>query len=379
MNALPYFSTLGYSAPVQYNPADYVMDLINSDPEIKENLKEQYVINKKSSQSTARQYLIKEPKRKDGRASATNLDKDGDAQDADDALELGGKWPTGFLEQYSVLFQRSFKVAVKEQFTWLNFIQSLLVALITGFCWLRMPFTESSIPDRSSYIYFILIFWPNQTLFSGLMSFPSERSIIARERASGSYRLSAYFMAKSLAESPLKLLLPTMFLIISYWMANINPFFPTFLGFLALELLGILVAESIGIFIGATVKSLKQAMVVAIVVLMSFMLVGGFFIRILPYWLGVWAKWLSFYKYSFDACLQLAFGGNHHYQCEGGTYIDVCQQSNITTFIGEDALGYLQVDLGIGENFAVLFGMLIVFRYLAYLSLRFIKDNGGRQ
>ncbi|CAF2117823.1 unnamed protein product [Rotaria magnacalcarata] len=346
------------------------MDLINSDPVIKESLKEEYIRNKKSPQLISRQYLIKEPNNRRNGPSTITID--------DDDTELGSKWPTGFMEQYLVLFRRSLKLSIKDQFTWLNVIQALFVSIITGLCWLRMPFTESKIPDRTSFVFFVMIFWPSQTLFAGLMSFPSERSIIARERASGSYRLSAYFLAKSSSEAPLKLVLPTMFMIISYWMANINPFFPTFLAFLALELVAILVAESIGLFIGASVQNLKQAFVVAVLALLSFMLVGGFFIQILPHWLGVWAKWLSFFKYAFDACLRLEFSGNHLYQCEGGTFIDACRQPNATTFVGQDSLKYLKVDLGIGENFIVLFAMLIGFRFLAYISLRFVKDNNGR-
>ncbi len=37
MNALAYFATLGYQSPGQYNPADYVMDLVNQDNKIREH------------------------------------------------------------------------------------------------------------------------------------------------------------------------------------------------------------------------------------------------------------------------------------------------------------------------------------------------------
>ncbi|CAF4519795.1 unnamed protein product, partial [Rotaria sp. Silwood2] len=75
-------------------------------------------------------------------------------------------------------------------------------AIVSGICWLRMPFEESTIQDRSSFIFFIMTYWPFNTLYDGLMSYPFERSVINKERASGSYRLSAYFLAKTCSEAP---------------------------------------------------------------------------------------------------------------------------------------------------------------------------------
>jgi hypothetical protein len=361
------------------------MDLVNQDMKIREELKLAYLQNKvtpniktistqyeqEQYSTISRQYLIAEPS--------------GDERDLinPDNVNLiptksESKWPIGFLPQMLILFSRAFRLTGKSQLTYLNFFQSLGLAIVSGLCWLRMDFSEDTIPDRSSFIFFLMTFWPLHTLMHSLLSFPFERAVIEKERASGAYRLSSYFVAKSLAEAPIKLILPTMFLIIAYWMANINPNFGIFLAILVFELVAILVAESLGLLIGAALKNLQHAMTVATVLLLSLMIIGGFFVRNLPHWLGVWGKWLSFFKYSYDACLQLQFKGDRIYKCVDGSYIPSCRNNINGTFFSNEALAYFDVGLSTGLNFLVLFGMFVVFRTLAYLALRFIKNHSGR-
>jgi ABC-type multidrug transport system permease subunit len=380
---------MGYHCPEQYNPADYVMDLVNQDMKVREELKEAYLQNRitanqqvvsvqleeqqqQNNSAEARQYLIGEPSGNE--ADLTNPDNV-------NLIPTGrqGKWPIGFLPQMLILFSRSFRLSGKSQFSYLNFAEALGLAVISGLCWLRMEFAEDTIPDRSSFIFFIMTFWPFQTLMGSLMSFPSERAVIEKERASGSFRLSAYFIAKSLAEAPIIIVLPTLFVIIAYWMAKINNDFAIFLAVLSFQLMTILVAESLGLMLGAIFRSIQHALTAATVVLISLMLVGGFFVRHLPHWLGVWCPWLSFFKYGYNACLQLEFKGGQIYRCVDGSYVASCRNNPNGTFISNEALQYFDYGIAIQWNFLVLFGMFIAFRSCAYLSLRFINTSDGRK
>merc|ERR1711957_720554 len=100
---------------------------------------------------------------------------------------------------------------------------------------------------------------------SALFSFPAERTIIFKERASGSYHLSAYFMAKTLSDLPTRLILPLVFLSISYWMAAANPSFVTFLATCMCLLLGVLCGESLGLLVAALVMDFEKSMTILIV------------------------------------------------------------------------------------------------------------------
>ncbi len=46
--------------------------------------------------------------------------------------------------------------------------------------------------------------------------------MIRKERASGSYHLSAYYMAKTLSELPLVLALPSFYFLVVYWASGVN-------------------------------------------------------------------------------------------------------------------------------------------------------------
>ncbi|CAF3559641.1 unnamed protein product [Adineta steineri] len=374
-NALDYFATLGHHAPLQYNPADFIMDLVNQDKEIREELKEAYVQNKSSNNvqcsTEGQKYLIDEPNGKEIdliNKYPINLMSN----------KNESKWPIGFFAQTWVLFSRNWILTSKSQFTKLNCIQAVFITIIFGLFWLRMKYHENTLQDRSSFIFFLLIFWPLEICFGGVLSFPRETSVINKERASGSFRLSAYYFAKCLSETPIKLVLPAISLTIMYWMVNVNSNFANFLGILCFLLMSVLVAESVGLFFGALFQDLGRAWVACNVSALGFLLAVGYFSHSTPYWLTVWVKWISFFTYAYNGCMQLQFMGERTYQCTDGAYIDMCKNNMNGTFISNEAIKYFNLDLNVGFNFLVLFGMFIVYRIAAYIALRFSNIRQGR-
>ena len=62
--------------------------------------------------------------------------------------------------------------------------------------------------------------WITRNSFVSLV--PSEHAVISKERRSGVYHLSAYYLAKTVSELPLVLLQPSFYLLISYWIVGLN-------------------------------------------------------------------------------------------------------------------------------------------------------------
>jgi ATP-binding cassette subfamily G (WHITE) protein 2 len=64
-----------------------------------------------------------------------------------------------------------------------------------------------------------------QGIFAALTlinSFPSERMLSLRERAAGTYYASAYFLAKSTAETLFQLPVPIIFSVVCYWIVGLQ-------------------------------------------------------------------------------------------------------------------------------------------------------------
>lgn len=217
-------------------------------------------------------------------------------------------------------------------------------------------------------IYFsTMTFWVFDAMFTAYMTFPLERAIIFKERGSGAYHLSAYFMAKTTSEAPARLTLPAIYMCISYWMSGVNNNFRIFVASTMCSLLSVLAGESIGLFLGAAVLDLERGMVIMTVVSLGLMVVGGFFVRTLPVWM-VWLGYLSPFKYSYNSSVQLVF--DRPVPCDGSKVLSVCAGGSSGSASVEEVLQFLGVQYSVGFNVLLLFVMFVIVRIMAFFALK---------
>lgn len=268
------------------------------------------------------------------------------------------KYSTSWGLQYRVLVHRSLKNSRSAIFTPINLIKSCALGLVTGLLWFNMEYTEARVFDRSSYFFFTMTFWVFDAMFTSFLTFPTERAVVLKERASGSYQLSAYFMGKTTSEMPARLVLPMIYMIISFWMASISTEFSMFLATTFISLLSVMAGEAIGLFIGATIYDTEKGMTVMTVVSLFLALVGGFFVENVPSFLR-WSAFLSPFKYSFDASLQLVF--DKPVPCDGsGALEELCNGTDDGNASSEAVIGFLGVQGTVGFNVGILMLMGLV-------------------
>jgi ATP-binding cassette subfamily G (WHITE) protein 2 len=107
-------------------------------------------------------------------------------------------WP----HQFMVLLRRTWVDSTRSYAIVVTlFLQNILIAFLIGGVFWQIGNTQESMIKRSPALFFTVI---NKGIFAALSvinSFPSERRLVLRERAAGTYHVSAYFLAKNLVDA----------------------------------------------------------------------------------------------------------------------------------------------------------------------------------
>ena len=233
--SLDYVKQLGLECPPGYNAADHHMDLLvvdgdsededeeNDDDDVErscgvENVDNDFMVNgevaasnatglrqrkRGGARSLSAEGTTATTRRKliaswDAEASAKQIEEEGAAEYAQFGictLDSTGRhsqlhmlsrrhssvmteksFNTTWWTQYTVLVHRSMKNSRSAIFTKLNLIKSGATGLMVGLLWYQMPYTESTVYDRSSYFFFTMTFWVS--FFSINVGYNIHRSIM---------------------------------------------------------------------------------------------------------------------------------------------------------------------------------------------------------
>ncbi|ELR11672.1 ABC2 type transporter superfamily protein [Acanthamoeba castellanii str. Neff] len=364
---LPYFASLGLDAPLQYNPADFMLEVVSSTEKVKDGrtvrqmLIDTYGENEKKREAEQNNEGMREEKEQEKEEEAKSLED----------MKHGDKFVTPFWLQTWVLTKRTFKQRRHDILSWDRIIQILFIAVLSGLLWLQMDKDEESLGDRVGFLFFTTMFWVMTTWFNALFAFPPERAVLTKERSTGTYRLSAYFVGKVLAETPLELVMPILFSVITYWMVGLADDGGSFVFFVVIMCLFVLMGSGIGLLIGAIMVDVKKALTLSTIVVLGSVLLGGFFIsqNNLKVWIA-WARWISFMKYCYELVLLNEFkvGNETFAPAPISAY-----GPDVQEITGQDVLDHLNVETYIWADIIFVVGVIVVSRVMAYLSLRYLN------
>lgn len=277
------------------------------------------------------------------------------------------KFNTSWATQFRILLHRSLKNSSASILTPLNLSKSVALGILTGLLWFQVSHEERDLSDRHSFIFFSITYWVFDGTFTAIFTFPSERAIIFKERASGSYHLSAYFLSKTISEMPTRLSLPCMYWAIAYWMAGINYSFLVFLGTMGCVLLAVLAGESYGLLCGALVMDFQKAMTIMIVISLTSMAAGGFYVQNVPTWLA-FVKYTSPFKFGYEASQLLVF--NDAVRCDGSGVLAAYCTEGVKYATKEEVLEFINSEGTLGFNIGMMIILIIVPRYLSFFALK---------
>ena len=374
-NCMAYLASKNYTPPGDYNPADFVMDLVNTS-EAADGSKDGPSVRKLLIDAWDNASVEEEVAVVAAKSDSESKNNRGDNNsDSDEADAEPVKYLASYSTQLYILLRRSIIVSQTALFTKLTVFQTITFAIVAGLAYFQMEYDENHVIDKAGFIFLFLTYWFFMTLFQGMMQFIPERTILLKERSAGTYRLSAYFLAKTLSEMPVKLFLPFLFLAISYPMADLNPDPGAFFGIVGTQLLAALAGESVGLFIGTITMDYEKAMTMATLTSLVLMLAGGFFVQNLPSF-AEWVRYVSPFKYSYDACLKMEF--NRDIQCNNGEVLVECAGRGDGKVDGNEAVDFLGATESVWLNILCIIIFTLGFRIFAYLALRFLPHNSGR-
>jgi hypothetical protein len=150
-----------------------------------------------------------------------------------------------FMTQLQVLMLRNMKVRRFESLSGQRFVQLVAVALITGLFWFQRGAgnTLLAAQDVLGLLFFQLLFPAFSAMFSALFTFPNEFRMLLKERASGMYRVSAFYLASGVIDLPMDCAYPVLFVVIIYFMGGLKLTATAFFANVLSTILLVLVAQ----------------------------------------------------------------------------------------------------------------------------------------
>ncbi|KAK7279583.1 hypothetical protein RJT34_24636 [Clitoria ternatea] len=355
---MDYLGSVGFVPAFNFvNPADFLLDLANG---IVADVKHDDQIDQYEDQGSVKQSLISSFKKNVYPALKEEIQQINNDQ-LNFALRTprrsDNQWTTSWWEQFKVLLKRGLKERRHESFSGLRIFQVLSVSILSGLLWWHSD--PSHVQDQVGLLFFFSIFWGFFPLFNAIFAFPLERPMLTKERSSGMYHLSSYYVARMVGDLPMELVLPTIFVTISYWMGGLKPSLVTFVLTLLIMLFNVLVSQGIGLALGAILMDVKQATTLASVTMLVFLLAGGYYIQQMPSFIA-WLKYISFSHYCYSLLVGVQYSANEVYECGQGLH---CRIRDFP------AIKCLELDNMWGDV-AALSVMLVGYRVVAYLALR---------
>lgn len=358
-NATSYFDRIGFTIPPQMNPADYVIDVLLDPDRASMTVKDVSSLDFAATYAQSPEYQKAAQGIQEAATEYTNLE----------AVEDIKPYATNGLKQFSELARRHVKGTFRNPLaSVVAIVQSVTLAFIVGSIFYQLGYTQPDIQSRAGALFFILIngaFGISQS--AGL--FIEERLLVNRERASGMYGALPYFLSRSLIDIPVQLLSVSCFLVIMYWMANLNPAAERFF-----TMFGIVVSQAFCVggliaLIGAVSPNITVGNILVPVVLVLFFLFAGFFVNAstIPDW-WIWLYYISFFRYSYQAAVVNEFAGTTFF-CPVNT-TSGCVSSGDQVIVNFDAQGTV-----VWQWVVVLLSMGVIYRIITYLVVQFLHKE----
>jgi ABC-type multidrug transport system ATPase subunit/ABC-type multidrug transport system permease subunit len=397
-HCLDFFAEHGYTCPRFENPADFLLDLVNT----REAVEWPQEAQAADAESSSNALVVRDVEAangqvaRDGVVGADSMKKRGaltrnqivndlsaayvKSRFREEALRpyepmpapLGSdgaqirKYNTDWLNQFVVIFSRAFVYKLREPVAVMTQCANATVLpfLIGTIMW-NLPNSQTGAQDRLSAMSFVMLL-QSFMCFDILLLFPIERGVYLRENEGGLYSTSAFYFGRTMSEMPFHVLFSFLVAVITYWCFGLQNDAGKFFTYALIVVLLTLAGASMMLFFGSISLSLDQSNLMATFAIVIMTIFDGSWIdtRNIPRGYR-WLSNLSFMRWGVQAAVYNEFSGLE-LSCteEEATQ---CAYPNGEEFLRLNHFG----DVDVWYNVGVLIIMIVCYRVGAYFGLRF--------
>lgn len=358
-DAIEHFTRLGHPVPQGANAADHFISLLTeqasaSDEEGRNKVKT--ILDAwEAVRAPLPGALIASSGSKPEMAAPASLGTGGDAVPG---------FALGFFEELLWLTRRGWIQTIRDkQQVYAPVVSSTFVGLILAFTFYRLNDGQAGVIGKAGLLFFLPVNISFSVLFPIISYLPLLNGILIRERSTGAYRVSSFYISRYLIEIPMAILARLIEFVLVYWVCAFRPDAGPFFIFMGFNCLTVILSVAMGLFLGSTSKNLAVVQAITPALNVVFMLFGGFLLprTAIGNWF-IWLYWISYLRYVFAGLTINEFKGRT-LQCADSsqscyrTGNDFLQAYNLTTF-------------GVGVNAALLTAIIGAFAVIGYLTLR---------
>ncbi|KIV78466.1 hypothetical protein PV11_10181 [Exophiala sideris] len=356
-----YFARIGHVIPLHTNPAEFLLDLVNSDFVHGGDFAEGRLQHVHDSWTASDEQNALE-------ASIANC-RDKDVGTASLPTVRNNAVHTSY-----VLLHRNFIKSYRDLIAYGTRVAMYFgLAIMMGTVWLRLSYNQTSIQPFINAIFF-------GGAFMSFMAVAYVPSIIEdlhsfrKERANGLYGPLPFTIANALVGIPWLFAIALMFSIITYWLGNFHATASGFWMWVLWLFLDLLAAEGLVVLVSSIFPIFVVSLAITAFANGLWMCVGGFLVPLNTlnvFWKYVF-HYIDYQAYVFQGmmvnqfkstiwdCNKLASG----YQCMYPS--DLQSQGQIRGTAVLDAYNYSHSDRKVGEWIGIMFGIIIAYRLLGY-------------
>lgn len=370
MAARTYFGGIGYEMPLEINPAEYLLDLINTDiaregDDSKARMEHIHLAWAHSEDSRAIKAEIEQAQSQVSESEKTGSDISKIKIEKQNALVIP-----------LVLLHRSWIKSHRDVVAYgIRVVMYLGLAILMGTTFLRLNTTQTDIQPFINAIFFGSAFMSFMAV-AYVPAFLEDRATFAKERANGLCGPLAFTIANFIIGLPYLFLIALLFSAVEYWLSNFRPSANAFFTWVLWLFLDLLAAESLIVLVSSIFPVFVIALAVAAFANGLWMCVGGFLVPITTlnaFWKYVF-HYVDYQAYVFQGMLVNEFK-DRTFDCAGSAQSGYqCMYQSDLAPVGQirgtailDAFGY---STGLeGTWFGIMVGIIAGYRILGWLVL----------